>query len=124
MVRVIFRRLLMPGAYRYVFCFLLLAGCLGSGETTTPSSITPLTGTVSYSTSAYSGVAFATQPSVQLDQSVSDSVQLAAYTDSTCSTAATGTLSATANPVSINGKQGSFSGVSYTLPSALESRIY
>lgn len=82
------------------------------------------------SSSAYSGDALAAQPEFsayigsQLDDQIVDAVSLSAYSDSTCSTLATGALSVPINPLPLTMGVSAFSGVGYEILGDLEEVIY
>ncbi len=104
-------------------------GASSSGLTSTCStaiSITPgnpakLLFATEPSSSGTAGVAFSTQPTVTVEDSygnvvtsASNAVTLAAYTNSTCTTAGTGTFGATTNPLNPTSGVAPFAGVNYT----------
>ena len=75
------------------------------------------------STTETSGSVLSTQPVVEVEDSggnlissASNSITLKVFSNSSCTTAATGTLSATANPVSASSGSATFAGVTYTGP--------
>jgi hypothetical protein len=77
---------------------------------------------LTFSTQPYayqtSGTTLLTQPVVQIDSPSSNtaaaSITLAAYSDASCSTPASGTLTATTNPLTASAGSATFSGVSYS----------
>ena len=116
---------------------LLVSGCQSDGVTTvsaspetisrspTPSISAGPAAQLSFvtepSATAGSGTSFFTQPVVQVQDSsgnpvktATNSVQIAAYTDSACTVSATGTFSVKSNPVSAQRVNAAFSGVAYS----------
>ena len=98
--------------------YTLTVAASGYGTLTTSSfNITPAASNqfilaVAPSSTATAGIAFATQPSIQVEDtygnvvaSSADTITLTAFTDSGCSTLATGTLSGN-NPTNANGSNG------------------
>ena len=81
---------------------------------------------------AYAGASFSIQPSFamdltatnKVDQTVSDTVTLGAYSENTCTTKATGTIAATKNPIAFSFGLATFSGASFTPAHHAEEAIY
>jgi hypothetical protein len=98
-----------------------LTSVCSTGVQINPNSPSKLSYLTQPSSSATAGAAFAQQPAVQvldaydnLATQSTDNVSIAAYTDSTCGSGATGTLSATANPVLASSGVSTFAGTRYT----------
>lgn len=98
----------------------LVSSC-SSAVSVTPQPATQLAFSTQPSLNVFSGNNFATQPVIQLvdaygnaDTSGTNSITLAAYTDSACSNPASGTLAATTNPLAAASGSAAFSGVNYT----------
>ncbi len=98
-----------------------LTSACSTGVSITPGNPAKLIFSTEPSTSGTAGVAFVTQPAVTVEDaysnvvtSATNSITLAPYTNSTCTTAGTGTFGATTNPLAASSGVASFSGVNYT----------
>ncbi len=108
---------------------VIYLGASGSGVTAACSNAVTvnvgpasrLAFTTAPSASATAGVALSTQPTVTVQDdagntvfTATNSITLAAFTDATCTTSASGTFAATTNPVTASAGIATFSGVNYT----------
>jgi len=98
-----------------------LTSACSSSITVGSGSATQLVFSTEPPTTAASGASFTTQPVLHVEDSLgnlassaTNSITLAAFSDSGCTVAASGTLTATSNPMSASSGVANFAGVTYT----------
>ena len=98
-----------------------LTSACSNAITITPGNPSKLIFSTEPSASGTAGIALSTQPGITIEDtygnvvtSASNAVTLAAYTDSACTSAGTGTFSATTNPLTPTSGVATFAGVNYT----------